>query len=77
MINIKFSHNQVGMLVEVSRDDGKTWTVVELQKYDLFNSPTYMSCSGVMSTEKQEDAYLHSLWMKGIPYKVVREANRD
>lgn len=70
MVYIRFSHNQVGMLIEASRN-GKDWFVVELQKYVLFESPTYMLCKGVMSTDLQEKRYLNSLDDKRLSYRVV------
>jgi hypothetical protein len=73
-VYIKFSHNQVGMLIEASTDK-QNWQVVELQKYTLFPSVSYAPYNYspcVMSTDKQERAYLDSLDAKKIDYEVVR-----
>ena len=78
---IRFNHNQIGMLIEAKivdpLGDIKDWQVVEMQKYTDFTVRTYGwgHISHVMSTDMQENAYLHFLRQAGINYEVVRGEN--
>jgi hypothetical protein len=76
-LRIRFHHNQVGMLIEASNDHGP-WQTIELQKYTGF--PVRSSGRGaitkVMSTARQEAAYLAFLTAKGIPFQVVKNEVR-
>ncbi len=75
-VQIRFSHNQMGMLIEARFPDADPkgdWQVVEMQRYTAFQSRAYGwgQISHVMSPQLQEDAYLAFLDNKGVSYEVV------
>ena len=71
---LKFSHNQMGMLIEARVKPEAAWEVVELQRYTSFPSRAYGwgELTAVMSTERQERAYLNHLNGLGIQYEVIQ-----
>lgn len=75
-VEIRFSHNQIGMLIEArlpDADPNGDWQVVEMQRYTMFQTRAYEwgQISHVMSPQRQEDAYLKFLESKGVNYEVV------
>lgn len=75
-IQIRFNHNQIGMLIEAKLIDGNPmgdWQVVEMQRYTPFATRAYGwgQISHVMSPQRQEDAYLSFLDSKGVHYEVI------
>jgi hypothetical protein len=71
---LKFSHNQMGMLIEARVKATDDWEAVELQKYTSFPSHAYGwgTRTAVMSTARQERAYLNHLNGLGIQYEVIQ-----
>lgn len=59
-VYIRFDHSQIGMFIESSLD-GKTWSVVELQRYGQ-----------TLDTARQEKTYLDLLQSRGIVAVVVQ-----
>lgn len=73
---IRFSHNQMGMLIEARLPDADPkgdWQVVEMQRYTAFATRAYAwgQLSHVMSPQRQEDAYLAFLDSRGVDYEVA------
>jgi hypothetical protein len=75
-LKIRFHHNQIGMTIEASNDDGP-WRTIELQRYSDFPTHTYGwgGPKNVRCTHRQEQAYLATLDAKSIKYEVVRNAD--
>jgi hypothetical protein len=73
-MEIRFHHNQIGMLIE-ARENAGSWQTVELQKYTEYRRPGFVKGGfqgTFISTERQEADYLTVLDARGIKYIVNR-----
>lgn len=66
MIHIKADCTQLGLSVEASNDDGATWQLVDLYKYQARSG-------GGMDPARDRQEYLEHLRARGIEFKVCRE----
>lgn len=72
-VRIRFKHDQIGTTVEASLD-GAPWRMVELRKHGTYATRSHGGwgqVAYVMSTDRDERAYLDTLDAKGVKYTVV------
>jgi hypothetical protein len=70
--HIRASHSSVGLLIEASKDEGKTWTIVQLNPYKTRNaSPSVVHYRTCINPAQDEIDYFKELDSKQIQYKKV------
>jgi hypothetical protein len=62
---------QIGLVVDASRDGGKTWQNVQLSRYTVRESPTVRAYSTCIDPARDVAEYFAELDRRGIRYKRV------
>jgi hypothetical protein len=71
-ILIRADCTQVGLLVEASQDEGKTWQCVQIARYQERSRPGFGNAQFIYINPSQDRAdYFAELDKRGIAYKVA------
>ncbi len=62
----------MGLSVEASNDNGKTWQFVQLHRYQVRETPTVQAYSTAIDPARDREDYFATLDAKGIRYKRMR-----
>ncbi len=68
---IRADCTQLGLAVDASRDGGKTWQCVQLNRYTTRQSPTVRAYSTCIDPSRDREDYFAELDRRGIAYKRV------
>ena len=72
MLEIRASHNQVGLSIEVRKDGGQ-WQLVQVRKYkERQASPSVRQYQTCINPAQDEAEYFAHLDSKGIEYRKVQ-----
>ena len=64
-------YTQAGLAVEASNDEGKTWQLVQLTRYQSRPTPTVAAYSQAIDPQKDAEEYFAELTRRGTPFRRV------
>ncbi len=71
MLEIRATHNQIGMTIEARKDSASEWQTVQLSRYVNRSSSTVLQYSTCIDPLQDEREYFAEINSRGIQYRKV------